>query len=142
MKLADNMNAYRYGLMWSLDPLLDMPFVKNGIGKFISSVIFKSKPFQIRCNVFELAEEIDPPKDKYVKRRVNGVECGILHENKNRCYISYQHVVAMLARDVEDILDSAREAYDGADALVPFEIDLLQEGILPNDAAANSPASV
>ena len=48
----------------------------------------------------------------------------------------------MLARDVEDILDSARETYDGADALVPFEIDLLQEGVLPNAASANSPASV
>lgn len=141
MKLADNMNAYRYGLMWSLDPLLDMPFVKNGIGKFISSVIFRSKPFQIRCNVFELAEEIDPPKDKYVKRRVNGVKCGILRENKNRHYLSYQRALARLARGVEDILDSARDAYDGADALVPFEIDLLQEGVLPNDAAANSPAS-
>ena len=135
------MSAYRYGLMWSLDPLSDMPFVKNGLGTFVSSVIFRSKPFQIRCNVFELAEEIDPPKAKYSKRLVNGVECGILRENKNRYYLSYQHVVAMLARDVEDILDSARGAYDGADALVPFEIDLLQEGILPNASAADNPAS-
>ena len=136
------MNAYRYGLMWSLGPMPNMPFVKKGVGKFVSSVIFRSKPFQIRCNVFALAEEISPPKGKYVKRRVNGVECGILRGAKNRCYLSYLDAVAMLARGVEDIQKSAADAYDGADALVPFEIDLLQEGILPNDAPANNPASV
>lgn len=130
------MKPYRYGVVWGLEAR-----DRDGqeFGKFLGVERLNSRPFPIVCSVFELSVPVDSERMPPFQVSLGGFR-GLVEERrsssgKSRRFLfpesGQDGTVFLLARGIEDILSEAREVYSGPDAIIPFEIDLLQDGVKP-----------